>query len=234
MKTIGIIGGLGPESTLYYYDGIIKSFEQPGQSYDYPEVFIHSLNLGQVWVLMEAGDWDAVADILVQSIEVLQAAGADFAAIASNTPHLAFDAVKSRIELPLISIIEATAQRAASLGLRTPGLLGTSVTMKSDLYQSVFGGLSMKVPVPAEEDQELIQQRLFSEIEKGIIKDSTREELLDIVRRMKAKHGIDALILGCTELPLILDQPEYEDLPVLNASAIHVEAIVDHCRREGP
>ena len=232
MKKIGIIGGLGPESTLYYYDRIIKAFAQSGQAYDYPEIFIHSLNLGRVWGLMEAGNWDAVADILVQSAESLRAAGADFAAIASNTPHLAFGKVRSRVSLPLISIVEATAQRAASLGLKKPGLLGTRVTMQSELYQSVFSGSGMDVPVPSEKDQGLIQLRLFSEIEKGIIKDSTRGELLDIVGRMKASQGIDAVILGCTELPLLLDQTEYEGLPVLNASAIHVEAIVEFCRRE--
>ncbi len=232
MKKVGIIGGLGPESTLDYYKGIIKAFEQPGQAFDYPEIFVHSLNLGQVWALMEAGNWDAVADILVQSAESLRAAGADFAAIASNTPHLAFAKVQSRVSLPLISIVEAAAERAASLGLKKPGLLGTRVTMQSDLYQRVFNGLGMDVPVPPDKDQKLIQQRLFSEIENGVINDSTRGELLGIVGRMKASQGIDAVILGCTELPLILDQAQYEGLPVLNASAIHVEAIVDFCRRE--
>lgn len=232
MNKIGIIGGLGPESTLDYYKAIITAFEQP-DSFDYPEIFIHSVNLGQVWAYMEAGDWGTVADILVQSVESLQAAGAEFAAIASNTPHLAFAEIARRAPLPMISIVEATAQKAAALGLKKPGLLGTRVTMQSDLYQRVFRDLGLDVPVPSEKDQELIQQRLFSEIEKGIIKDSTRQELLDIAGRMQQGQGIDAVILGCTELPLILDQAEYDGLTVLNASAIHVDAIVEYCRRGG-
>lgn len=231
MKTIGIVGGLGPESTLDYYKGIIKAFDQTGGTYEYPEIFIHSLNLGRALEMFETGDWQGVARMLLTSISSLQAAGAQFAAIASNTPHLVFDQVSRAAPLPLISIVEAACGQARSLGLARPGLLGTRVTMGSDLYQRVFEKHGMEVTVPGQADQDLIQSRLFSEIEKGIITNATRRELLDIVARMKDSQGIDGVILGCTELPLILDQDSLE-LPFLNTSAIHVRAIVEYCRRE--
>ncbi|RJX31282.1 MAG: amino acid racemase [Desulfarculus sp.] len=229
MKRIGLVGGLGPESTLDYYKGIIRAFAQPGGGFNYPEIFIHSLNLGQVLDLFAAGDRDRLADLLVDSLLALHRAGAQFAAIAANTPHLVFDQVQARSPLPLISIVEAVRERAQALGLRRPGLLGTRITMQSDLYQRSFGPRGMTVLAPGEKDQLLIQERLMAEIELGIVKDSTRQELLDIVRRLKESQGIDAVILGCTELPLILDRDEF-GLPFLNTTAIHVQAIVEYCR----
>jgi len=228
MKNIGIVGGLGPESTLDYYRGIIAAFAQGGD-FNYPQIFIHSLNLGAVLEMFQDQAWGKLTDLLVDSIQSLERAGAQFAAIASNTPHLVFDQVQERSPLPLISIVKATQERALALGLKRPGLLGTLTTMGSDLYQRAFAPHSLEVAVPPPEDQALIQQRLDNEIELGIIKDSTRGELLEIVARLKQAEGIDSVILGCTELPLILDRDEL-DLAFLNTAAIHVDAIVDYCR----
>jgi len=229
MQKIGLVGGLGPESTLDYYKGIISAFAGDGR-FHYPQIFIHSLNLGQVLEMFSAGAWEELADLLVRSIEALDRAGAEFAAIASNTPHLVFDQVQKRSPLPLISIVEATRERARSLGLKRLGLLGTLTTMRSDLYQRAFGPSGLEVAVPLPEDQELIQRRLDQEIELGIIKESTHQELLGIVARLKGAAAIDSVILGCTELPLILDRDEL-GLTFLNTAAIHVDAIVDYCRR---
>ncbi len=228
MKNIGIVGGLGPESTRDYYQGIIAAFSHDGR-FEYPQIFIHSLNLAPVLAMFKAQAWDELADLLVASIQALDRAGAEFAAIASNTPHLVFGQVRARSPLPLISIVEATQERALALGLKRPGLLGTLTTMGSDLYQRAFAPSGLEVPVPPAEDQALIQRRLDEEIELGIIKDSTRRELLDIVARLKQAKGIDSVILGCTELPLILDRDEL-GLAFLNTAAIHVDAIVAHCR----
>ena len=123
-------------------------------------------------------------------------AGAQFAVIASNTPHLVFDQVQERSPLPLISIVKATQERALALGLQRPGLLGTLTTMGSDLYQRAFAPHGLEVAVPPPEDQALIQQRLDNEIELGIIKQSTRQELLDIVARLQQARDIDSVILG--------------------------------------
>ena len=230
MKKIGIVGGLGPESTLYYYKGSIAAFAKDG-GFNYPQIFIHSLNPGTVMEILRGKAWDELADLLVNSVEALQRAGADFAAIASNTPHVVFDQIEERSPLPLLDIVAVTSERAMAAGLQRPGLLGTLTTMRSDLYQRTFGPLGMEVKVPSPQDQDLIQQRLDREIELGIFKQSTRQELLQIVSRLKQAQDIDSVILGCTELPLILTRDEM-GLPFLNTAAIHVAAIVNYCLRE--
>jgi aspartate racemase len=140
-----------------------------------------------------------------------------------------FDEVQERSPLPLISILEETCRKTKEMGFKKPGLLGTGFTMRADFYQKVFSREGLPLAVPEEADIDLIHKRLFTEIELGIIKDSTRQELIEIIGRMVEKHGIDSIILGCTELPLILDKPEY-GVPVLNTTQIHVDAIVRECR----
>lgn len=149
-------------------------------------------------------------------------------ASSSNTPHIVFDKVSSRSPIPMLSIIEETRKNAQKRGLKKLGLLGTRFTMESDFFKKPFGDNGMAVVVPEKEEQELIHHRLFSEIELGIIKDSTRNELLSIVKKMIDRHSIDALILGCTELPLILNKDEFA-IPFLNTTAIHAESIVNFC-----
>ena len=194
----------------------------------YPEIIIYSADLSGLMKILEAGDWASLTDWLLEKLVALQKAGADFAVIGSNTPHIVFDKVSSRSPLPMLSIIEETCKSAQKRGLKKLGLLGTRFTMESDFFKKPFENKGMAVIVPDKEDQELIHQRLFSEIELGIIKDSTREELLSIVRKMIDRHSIDAVILGCTELPLILNKDEF-GIPFLNTTAIHVESIVKCC-----
>ncbi|OQX23773.1 MAG: aspartate racemase [Desulfobacteraceae bacterium IS3] len=227
MKKIGIIGGIGPESTLDYYKRIISAFQS--QDADYPEIIIYSANLTELMQILNANAWGRLTEWLLDKIESLHRAGAEFAVIGSNTPHIVFDELISKSPLPMLSITEETCRKAQFLGLKKLGLLGTKFTMSSDFFKKPFHNKGMSVVVPEEEDQTLIHHRLFSEIELGIIKDSTREELLAIVRRMIAKYGIDSVILGCTELPLILDKDEYEGILFLNTTAIHAESIVRYC-----
>lgn len=224
MKKIGLIGGIGPESTLDYYRLIIRAF-QDRKSADYPEIIVYSANLTELLKLMEEKRWEALTEWLLQKIEALRKAGAELAAIGSNSPHVVFDAVKSRSPLPLVSIVEAACERAQALGVKRLGLMGTAFTMQADFFQKPFLARGMHVIVPELEDQTLIHQRLFTEIELGIIKDSTRKELLAVAKGMIDRHGIEALILGCTELPLILTKDEF-GIPFLNTTAIHAEAMV--------
>ena len=181
--------------------------------------------------ILEAKDWTQLADWLIEKVISLQKAGADFAVIGSNTPHIVFDEVSSRSPIPLLSIVDETRKAAHKKGYKKLGLLGTKFTMESDFYIKPFEKNGMKVFVPEKKDQELIHQRLFSEIELGIIKDSTRNELLSIIKGLIDRHDIEALILGCTELPLILTQDEF-GISFLNTTAIHADSIVDYCTRE--
>ena len=231
MKRIGILGGLGPESTYDYYRGIIRTVREdhPGQAY--PEIIIYSTDLNGFMRLMDSGDLSAVTALLAEKIAVLASAGADFAAIASNTPHVVFDDARKRSPIPLISIVEETCREAHGMGMKKIGLLGTVFTMEQDFYIRPFAEKGIKVVVPEKADRMLIHERLFSEIELGIIKDSTRHELLGIVKRMIEGHGIDSVILGCTELPLILDRDEF-GIAFLHTSAIHIKSIVRYALDE--
>jgi aspartate racemase len=225
MKRIGIIGGIGPESTVDYYKMIIGAFHERQDVSGYPEIIIYSANLSSLMAILEAGDWESLTDWLLEKVLALQKAGAEFAAIGSNSPHIVYDEVSSKAPIPMLSIIEETCKVAQRRGLKKLGLLGTKFTMASDFFKKPFEQKKMAVIVPEKEDQELIHHRLFSEIELGILKDSTRGELLSIVKKMIDMHSIDAVILGCTELPLILSKDEF-GIPFLNTTAIHAESIV--------
>lgn len=228
MKTIGIIGGLGPESTVDYYKRIISIFQEQYPDLAYPEIIMFSVDLNSFLKCAENQEWLVMVTWLVEKIDALACAGADFAVISSNTPHIVFDEVQAQSSLPLLSIVEETCRKAEHLDVKTLGLMGTKFTMEADFYQKPFRVKGMEVIVPKKEEQRVIQEKLFSEIELGIIKDSTRNDLLAIVKRMRKQDEIEALILGCTELPLILQKDEF-GIPFLNTAAIHVESIVNYC-----
>ncbi len=228
MKTIGILGGLGPESTVDYYKGINRAVYKKTNGSDYPQIIVYSANLNEFWKIIETREWDNLTDWLVDKIKTLHGAGADFAAIASNTPHTVFDEVKSRSPIPMLSIVEQTCQRAKSSGLKRCGLFGTGFTMQSSFYPDCFKREGIKLIVPDKDDQELINDKIFSELESGIVKDKTRNLFLKIAKKMIDTESIDSLILACTELPLILKNDEY-GIPFLNTTAIHIESIVEFC-----
>jgi aspartate racemase len=231
MKPIGIIGGLGPESTVDYYKEIIAAFHARYDEMVYPEIIIYSVNIDEFMKFVETKNWPGLSEWLLEKISSIHRAGAQFAVIASNTPHIVFDEIKSKSPIPLLSIVEETCNKAQEMDLKNVGLMGTKLTMEADFYKKPFISKGMSVVVPSEKEQQFIHHKLFSEIELGIFKDSTREELLAIAKRMVDEQGIDALILGCTELPLILTQSKY-DIPFLNTTAIHCESIIKYCLQD--
>jgi len=231
MKTIGIIGGLGPESTVDYYKEIIAAFNTRFVELAYPEIIVYSANLNEFMRFVTTESWAELSEWLLEKIFSLHSAGAEFAAIASNTPHIVFGELISKSPIPLLSIVEETCNKAKEMGLRKIGLMGTKLTMEAEFYKKPFISKGISVVVPTEEEQQLIHHKLFSEIELGIFKDSTREELLSVAKRMVDENQIDSLVLGCTELPLILTESKY-GIPFLNTSAIHCESIVSYCIEE--
>jgi aspartate racemase len=231
MKRIGLVGGIGPESTVDYYKRLMAATAHLGPAR--PDIIIYGANVDQVFAILNAGDLDRLVAWLVDKLLALKAAGAELAAITANTPHVVFDRVKEHSPLPLRSIVEATREVAAGLGARRLALLGTGYTMASDFYARCFAPAGMEIVVPEPGEQSLIHRRLMTEIELGIFKDSTRAELLGIVERMHRVTPLDAVILGCTELPLILHGESYpvggaRALPFLNTTAIHVADLVRH------
>jgi aspartate racemase len=229
MKKIGIIGGLGPEATIDYYKELINSFKDESGDLNYPEIIIYSVNMSEFLTLMKAGEYDKVTDYLLEKINGLKLAGAEFAVLSANTPHLLFDRIKEKSEIPLISIVEATRDECMKRGLKQPGLFGTGFTMEASFFPDVFRAQGIEIIMPGKDDKELINYKLFSEIELGIFKDETRDLLVGIIVKMVQEQQIDSIILGCTEFPLILDQLTYGGVPVLNTTKIHVDSIVKYC-----
>lgn len=224
MQTIGIIGGLGPEATIDYYKRIVDHFHARNQSLAVPEIVIVSVDITRLFAMVAAGDREALAAWLADKVRALHAAGAQFAVISANTPHVVFDQVQALSPIPLLSIVDATLAAARTAGYRRLGLLGTAFTMQSNF----FARDGIAIFVPNAEEQQHIHERLINEIEHGIFSTTTKQELLAIVRALQERHQLDAVILGCTELPLILHDGD-ADLPFLNTTAIHVDAICRRC-----
>ena len=229
MQKIGLIGGLGPESTVDYYNRIIDAFKNLGANLDYPEIVIYSVRMTKFLSMVEKKEYDNIVSWMKERITALKNAGSQFAAITANTPHVVFDRINAVSPLPLISIVETCCQKAKSMGLKKLGLFGTRFTMDTTFYQEVFDKEGLEIVVPEEKDKTIIHEKLFTEIELGIFKEETKMLLMKIVERMMDKHKIDSLILGCTEFPLILNEPTYMGIPFLNTTQIHVDAIVDRC-----
>jgi aspartate racemase len=228
MKTVGIIGGLGPESTVEYYRLIIESYREQNRDGSYPSIFINSIDLTKMRLLIEAGELAAVTDYLAGELRRLASAGADFGVLSANTPHIVFDELLPRSPIPLISIVETTCEAAKSSGLRRLGLFGTKFTMRAGFYQKAFSREGMTLVLPDAAEQEEIHDRYMGELVNGIFLPETHERLLEIARRLKNAEGIEGLILGGTELPLILRETDADaaGLPLLDTTRIHVKRIV--------
>ena len=226
MKTLGIIGGLGPESTIDYYERIIALYRERTRDGSYPRFIIISVDLKKGLNFMEAGDLAGMAAYLLEGIGKLGDAGADFALISANTPHIVFGELASKSPIPLISIVEATCAAAKALGLKRLALFGTRYTMQATFYLKVFLHEGIELLVPEPDDQDYIHDKYMNELVPGEFLPETRAGLLDIVDRMKAKSDIDGVILAGTELPLILSDAGHNGIPFLNTTKIHVEAAV--------
>lgn len=228
MKKIGMIGGFGPESTLDYYRLLIDQYRLLKGEGSLPEILIYSMDIYALLNMIEQERWDDLTEYLLKGIDALHRAGADFGIISANTPHIIFNKLKELSSIPLISIVEETCKKAEEIGLQKVGLLGTSFTMKSSFFQEVFAQHNIDIVVPWEEEQDYVQLKLMTEIELGQFHEETRNGLLTIIKRLMDEESIQGLILGCTELPLILTKNEF-GIPFLNTTKIHVESAIRYC-----
>ena len=224
MLTVGLVGGLGPESTIDYYRRILQLWEEehPGSA---PSVVIHSLDV-TYGIELVRNDRAGLAEYLAASVQKLAGAGCDFAAMAANTPHIVYDTVAARSPLPLISIVEVCAHEAAVRGLTRVGLLGTGFTMEAGFYGVVFRKYGIEVVVPAQDDRSWLHERYLGELLKGVFRDETRAGVMTMLRRLRAEQGIEAGVLAGTELPLLLNSSDADGLPLLDTTELHVRAIV--------
>jgi aspartate racemase len=230
MRTIGMIGGLGPESTIDYYRSILSLYRARTQDRRYPQVLINSLDVDKAIAMLDSRRLDDLADYLAAAVEQLVRAGADFGFIAANTPHLVFDEVQSRSAIPILSIVCATSDRAKALGLKSVGLFGTGFTMRASFYPQQFERAGISLLLPKESERDYIHRKYIGELLKNQFLPETRSEILRIARRMKAEDDVEAIVLAGTELPLLL-RDSGSGIEFLDTTIIHVEAIVDELLR---
>jgi len=223
MKTVGIIGGIAPESTIQYYRLIISAYRERKGDGSYPSILINSIDMKMMLDLIGGNNLIGVTEYLVDEVEKLARAGAAFGLLASNTPHIVFDDIQARASLPLISIVEATCAAAQGLGLKRVGLFGTAFTMKGRFYADVFSRAGVSIVVPDPEEQGYIHHMYMSELVNGVFLPETRDRLLEIADRLRANGGIEGLVLGGTELPLLLQDTGERAFPFLDTTKIHAE-----------
>jgi aspartate racemase len=224
MKTLGLIGGIGPESTIEYYRLIIAGYRE--HKTDYPAILVNSVNLTQLIEWINANALQKISEYLIREVERLAKAGADFGALASNTPHIVFEDIQRKSAIPLISIVEATCEMAQDLGFKRVGLFGTRFTMQGRFYPKVFSRAGIELVVPGAEEQTYIHDKYMGELLNNVFLSETHEAMLAIADTLKTRDRIEALILGGTELPLLLREGEHNGIRILDTTRIHCDRIV--------
>jgi aspartate racemase len=226
MKTVGLLGGLGPESTIDYYRQIIALYRERLADGSYPSIVINSVDVNKGLRLATEKRHAELADYLVEEIVRLERAGSHFAAITANTPHIVFDEVSRRAGIPLLSIVEVTLAAAVKSGLKKLALFGTRMTMEAEFYPEVFARAGLTLIRPTIEDQTYIHDKYVNELLVGNFLPETHEGLLRVIDGLRERDGIDGVVLAGTELPLILKEEEHGGVRLLDTTKIHVEAIV--------
>lgn len=228
LQKLGIIGGIGPEATMNYYSSIIKLYQKKvGTDKDLPRITIESINMYHMFKLLDAKRYDDVTDYVSTAANNLLKAGCDFGLMCGNTPHLLFDQIQQRTALPLLSIVQTSVEAAQRLHLQRLALLGTKFTMQNDFFTKPFQQAGIQIALPSANDQALIHQKIVDELENGIVKQGTKQQLLAIIDQMVKKGQLDGVVLGCTELPLILSQDDFSDIKVFDIAKIQMAAAVD-------
>jgi aspartate racemase len=223
MKRIGILGGISHESTAVYYQRLHVEYFARRQDYYYPEVIVYSLNFQRFTDYEDRGEMGPYVEYILQGLDALQRAGADFALMAANSPHAVFPQVAAQTTLPLLSIVEVTAQAAQARGLRRLLLLGIRFTMQATFYANVCARYGIDVITPDTDEQNIINRIIFEELVVGNFRAESRQLLLRIIEQ----YAVDGVILGCTELPLLLRASD-TTTPLLDTLTLHVKAAVDY------
>ena len=224
MTTVGLVGGLGPESTIDYYRRIIAVWQRDDPS-SAPSIVIDSLDVTRGIHLVET-DRQGLIEYLMGSLRRLAGAGADFIALTANTPHIVFDELDVQSPVPLVSIVESCAEDALRLGRKRLALLGTRFTMEAPFYPTVFESYGMEIVPPRKAERDWVHNKYMNELLKGQFRDEVREDVVSLIARLRDDEGIDGVILGGTELTLLLSAPVIAGVPALDTTALHVNAIV--------
>lgn len=226
MKKLGLVGGMGPESTIPYYHDIVYGVQEKLGKDCFPELTIESVDVFNILKLCSEKRYDELTDYLMIAINNLIKCGADFAALSANTPHIVFDRLQEKSTIPLVSIVDSTKDEAIRANKKKIGLLGTIFTMTGDFFKAPFYKSNIEITVPTKNEMDFVNNKISTELEHGIIKNDTLKSFQKIISRMKDEDGIEAIVLGCTELPLLLND-KVSPVPCLDTMKIHVQALVN-------
>ena len=226
MTTLAIIGGIGPESTIQYYRAVLSAYRNRLGTSDAPSILINSIDVNRLLTLA-ANDLNGLARYLIAELERTAKAGATLGLLAANTPHVVFDDVARISPIPLVSIVEATCEAAARRGLRRLGLLGTRFTMSGQFYRDVLSRRGIEVVAPSQGEQTFVHEKYTNELLQNVFTGDTRDAVLAVIDRLRERDGVDGVILGGTELPLLLNADEHHGVPLLDTARIHVDAAID-------
>jgi len=216
---------MSPESTIEYYQYITRSYTTQFGDYAYPEILIYSVSFQPYVDWPEQERWDLVAQGLCQAGQSLQAAGADFLLIATNTMHLVVDRVRAAVSIPVLSMLDVVADACVARRMSTVGLLGTRFTMEKSFYQDALARKGLEVLVPHAEDRTYVNRVIYEELVAGAIVPESKAGFVSIIQRLAAR-GAEGVILGCTEIPLLVHQGDV-DLPLLDTTVLHAQAALE-------
>ena len=231
MKKIGLVGGTGPESTLMYYKELNSRIDKLTGGKAMPDIAIESVNFRRAWEYVTTADYEKLSDYLAEKVNSLYNGGAEIISLTAATMHIVMDELAAKTKAELISIPKIISDEVVSLGMKKVGLLGTIFTMEQDYMKKDLLDAGVEVYIPEKEDRELVAKRIYEELEVGVVKESTLQEFVDIINKMKKDNGIEAVILGCTELPLILNS-ENTPLPCLDSVEIHIRKLIELAMNE--
>lgn len=225
MKKLGLVGGLGPESTIPYYHDIVYGVKDVVGEEVFPELTIESVDIFKFFKLLNEGNLDAVTEYLGAAVRHLALAGAEVAALTANTPHIVFDRLSTLSPIPLVSIIDATVKEAKNRQYGRVGLLGTIFTMEKDFFKKPFIEAGIEIKTPSIDEANIVNHLICAELEHGIVTEATQHWFSDLIERMHSRDKIEAVVLGCTELPMVLND-KVSVVPCLDTRAIHIQELV--------
>ncbi len=226
MKTIGLLGGMSWESSLEYYRLINQSVKRRLGGLHSAQCLMYSYNFAEIEALQHTDAWAILTQRMIAGVRRLKGGGADFLVICTNTMHRIADEVEEATGIPLLHIADATGEAVKARGLKNVGVLGTKFTMTGDFYRKRLEDRhGLQVRIPNEADRETVHQIIYNELVVGEIRDKSREAYLEVIAHLKEK-GAGGVILGCTEIPLLVKQSDVK-IPIFDTTAIHAEAAVD-------
>lgn len=225
MKKLGLVGGTGPQSTILYYKELNSKIDRLTNGKEMPDIVIESVNFRRIWSYVESKQYDKLSQYLAEKVNYLVASGAEVVSLTAATMHIVYEQVERETKAGLISIPKAVSEEVVAKGIKKVGLLGTIFTMEQEYMKKDLQEAGVQVFIPEKSDRDLIAKRILEELEVGIVKDSTLEEFITIINKMKNDYGIEAVILGCTELPLLLNS---NNCPIccLDAVEIHINKLI--------